>query len=169
MDAPPSDNSLPDWLARRAVTHARHPALLADPVAWTFADLDARASDAARRLAALGISANDRVALLAGNGPAFVVVAHALGRLGAILVPLNTRLTAPELAWLLADVKATHLLHDAANAEAARAAWMHPTDPSPRPPPPPGEGGLIQLGHEGPVGPPDATIALRERIALDAV
>src|SRR5205823_5417798 len=57
---------------------------------------------------------------------------------------------------------------------AARAAWIHPPDPSPAAqrapgPPPRGEGGLIQLGPEGPLGPSDATIALRDRIALDAV
>lgn len=149
---------LPDWLARRALTHARQPALLTNSLTWTFAELDARVSDAARRLAASGVAAGDRVALLAGNGPAFVVVAHALGRLGATLVPLNLRLSPAELAWLVRDVKATLLLHDAVYAPLATATAR--AVPGLR---------LVQLGPEGPEGPADARVQLRDRIALDAV
>jgi acyl-CoA synthetase (AMP-forming)/AMP-acid ligase II len=46
------------------------------------------------------------------NGLAFVVTVHALTRLGAILVPLNTRLTKEELCWQIQDVQAVWLLSD---------------------------------------------------------
>ncbi len=48
----------------------------------------------ARRLAALGVRAGDRVGATLPAGPDFAALAHALPRLGAALVPLNTRLPA---------------------------------------------------------------------------
>ena len=52
----------------------------------------------------------------------FVVLVHALSRLGAVLVPLNTRLAPAEISWQLRDVRAGWLLHDQANAQAAATA-----------------------------------------------
>ena len=148
---------LPDWLARRAETHPAHPALLVGEVAWTFAELDARVAAAAATLAALEVGAGQRVALLARNGAAFVVAVHALGRLGAVLVPLNTRLATGELAWQLGDCGVTLLLHDAEHADAAAAAAAG--SPGCR---------LHELGSPDSAGA-GAAVPLRERIALDAV
>src|SRR5262249_28593282 len=50
-------------------------------------------------------------AVCMANVPEFILITHALTRLGAVLVPLNTRLTPPELAWQLADVSAQWLLY----------------------------------------------------------
>jgi fatty-acyl-CoA synthase len=41
--------------------------------------------------------------LLASNSPEFIIAAHAASRLGAIVVPVNTRLAPPELAYIVAD------------------------------------------------------------------
>jgi O-succinylbenzoic acid--CoA ligase len=57
----------------------------------TYAELDASAARAARRLAALGVGAGDRVATTLPPGLAFAELLHAVPRLGAVLVPLNTR------------------------------------------------------------------------------
>lgn len=149
---------LPDWLRRRAELQPTQLALLAGPVAWTFGELDQRATDAARCLATRGVGPGTRVALLAGNGPAFVVTVHAIGRLGATLVPLNTRLTAAEIAWQLADVGTGLLLHDRAQAEVACAAVAELPNV-----------GRIELGPFGPEGPCDEAAVLRDRIALDAM
>lgn len=110
-----------DWLAHRAAVSPDRLALDAGRVRWTFAELDRQASAMARRLAALGIRAGDRVALLLSNGPTFVALVHAAPRLGAVLVPLNTRLAAPELAWQLGDAGARLLIHDEQHAELAAA------------------------------------------------
>jgi O-succinylbenzoic acid--CoA ligase len=59
-----------------------------------------------------GIHEGSYVALLAANGLPYVVTVHALTRLGAILIPLNTRLTIQELNWQIRDVRASHLLSD---------------------------------------------------------
>jgi o-succinylbenzoate---CoA ligase len=151
-----TDGRLPDWLGRRAVTHAGHPALIAGSVSWTFAELDDRVSDAARQLVALGVAAGDKVALLARNGPAFVVLVHAVSRLGAVFVPLNIRLTPVELAWQLTDARTSLLLHDTALGGLAAAAADQIS-------------GLrtIEIGPEGLEGSAAASIPLREGIALD--
>ncbi len=57
-------------------------------------------------LAALGIAKGDRVALLAPNCPEYFELQFACGRLGAIMLPLNWRLTVPELEYILGDLDA---------------------------------------------------------------
>src|SRR4051794_29402496 len=100
----PSNTLLPNWLARCAENSPRHLALQCGAVRWTFAELDHQVTRLARQLAAVGIREGNRVALLAANGLPYVVTIHALTRLGAILVPLNTRLTFEELGWQIHDI-----------------------------------------------------------------
>jgi O-succinylbenzoic acid--CoA ligase len=71
-----------------------HPAVETPSGALTYAELDAAADVAARRLAALGVGGGDRVATTLAPGLEFAALLHALPRLGAALVPLNTRLPA---------------------------------------------------------------------------
>jgi len=82
-------------------------------VQWSFAELDRQATRIARQLAATGVQEGNRVALLAANGLSYVAFVHALTRLGAILVPLNLRLTLEELCWQVRDVHASLLVCDA--------------------------------------------------------
>lgn len=110
---------LPDWLGRCAANQPEHIAVRAGRIQWSFAELDRQASRLARQLARAGVGEGSRVALLAGNGPAFVAVVHALTRLGAILVPLNTRLTREELTWQARDVRAMLLVSDERHADMA--------------------------------------------------
>jgi len=81
-------------------------------VQWSFADLDRQATRLARQLATVGVQERHRVALLATNGLPYVAFVHALTRLGAILVPLNVRLTLEELCWQVRDVHASILVCD---------------------------------------------------------
>src|SRR5437016_7032381 len=97
------DRPLEDWLTLRARTHADRPALIAGGAAITYRELDAAAARCARRLAALGVHEGDRVATTLPPGPAFAELLHALPRLGAVLVPLNTRLTADDRRWQVDD------------------------------------------------------------------
>src|SRR5215211_6259319 len=105
--------SLPNWLSHRAAVLADQPALLADGARWTFGELDRWAGALARGLLARGVAPGDRVALLLRNRPEFVALAHAAPRAGVVLVPLNTRLAAPELAWQIVDSSAQLLIYDA--------------------------------------------------------
>lgn len=75
-----------------------------------------------------------RVAVLLPNSDVFVVWVHAVAKAGAVLVPLNARLTPAEMAWQLADSGATVLIHsatyadDAAAVARAAAHWLQPGD-----------------------------------------
>jgi o-succinylbenzoate---CoA ligase len=110
---------LPDWLQRCAENTPDHLAVKCGAVRWSFADLDQQANRLAQQIATLGVQEGSRVALLATNDLPYVACVHALTRLGAILVPLNTRLTPQELRWQLEDVKATLLLSDTRYASLA--------------------------------------------------
>jgi fatty-acyl-CoA synthase len=48
-----------------------------------------------------GVQRGDRVAVLAANHPTYLALLYACARLGAILLPLNWRLAAPELRYIL--------------------------------------------------------------------
>ncbi|HUZ01826.1 MAG TPA: o-succinylbenzoate--CoA ligase [Thermomicrobiaceae bacterium] len=153
--------SMPDWLRFRAASTPERPAVIASDARWTFAELDARASLTARRLASLGVGPGDRVATLLHNGTHVTEVVHGIGRLGAVLVPLNVRLSAAELAWQIEDVRPALLLVDGQTAPLAAAA----------------EQSLPALPRVGVAGAspdviplaalPEADVPLRERIDPD--
>lgn len=91
------------WLAAPAAERPDHPALEVGGRALSYAGLRDQAERVARVLAARGVGAGDRVATTLPAGLDFAALLHALPRLGAALVPLNTRLTAAERAWQLED------------------------------------------------------------------
>jgi O-succinylbenzoic acid--CoA ligase len=93
----------PDWLRQRAITLGEKPAIISSDDVLTFAALDASADAIAARLRAHGVAAGDRVALLAPNSGAFARAVFGVSRAGAVLVPLNVRLSAAELAWQIED------------------------------------------------------------------
>jgi O-succinylbenzoic acid--CoA ligase len=103
---------LPDWLARSAENRPDHLAVQCDEVQWSFAELDRQVTKLARQLATSGVEEGNRVALLAANGLPYVAFVHALTRLGAVMVPLNLRLTLEELCWQVRDVQASLLVSD---------------------------------------------------------
>jgi O-succinylbenzoic acid--CoA ligase len=85
----------------------RHPdveALTFAGHSWTYRALDAEVAHWVSALESAGIGPGDRVALLATNHVDSVRLFWALGRLGAVLAPLNARLTRAELAPLLEDI-----------------------------------------------------------------
>ncbi len=88
----------------------------------TWAELGAEVDALARRLVGAGVSSGDRVAVLAGNGLPFTTAVFALWRLGAIVVPLNFRLTAQDLGVLLSDSGACLLLVGPGMADLAQGA-----------------------------------------------
>src|SRR5262249_21451796 len=76
-------------------------ALLFGEQRWTYEQLDFEVGRCAGELVRRGVRRGDRVALRCGNVPQFVFLAHALPRLGAILVPLSTRWTEAEIDVVL--------------------------------------------------------------------
>jgi O-succinylbenzoic acid--CoA ligase len=84
------------WLRRAASSRPDHVALRADDGALTYAQLDAAATLAARRLSALGAGPGDRVGLALPARRAFVETLHGCMRLGAVAVPIDLRLRPDE-------------------------------------------------------------------------
>lgn len=101
-----------DWLAARAAASPGATALIFQEQAWSYAELDRRVQGLSDALRTLGISPGQRVACLLSSGPGYVCLIHALARLGAVLIPLNTRLTPRELRRQLQHCKAHLLVHD---------------------------------------------------------
>ncbi|MFI0989533.1 long-chain fatty acid--CoA ligase [Streptomyces exfoliatus] len=110
------------WPARRARRTPDRTAVVHEDRALTYRELHRRVLRLAHALRALGVTSGDRVAYLGPNHPAFVETLFAAGALGAVFVPLNTRLTAPELAYNLADSGSVVLVHAPEQGEAACAA-----------------------------------------------
>src|SRR5687767_13918025 len=78
----------------------------------TFAELTDSVARQAATLAAHGLRANDRVALLAPNTDELMQALLACWWLGAVACPLIIRWSTPELAYALADSEASLLLVD---------------------------------------------------------
>jgi fatty-acyl-CoA synthase len=67
----------------------------------TYGQVDDDARSLAAALANLGVESGDRVAVILPGCPEFVVSLFALSRLGAVVVPMNPRLTEGELQYML--------------------------------------------------------------------
>jgi fatty-acyl-CoA synthase len=67
----------------------------------TFADLAAGVDRVARGLVALGVRAGDKVALWMLNRPEWIETAFAVVKIGAVLVPVNTRLRTEDVAYIV--------------------------------------------------------------------
>ena len=101
-------------LSKRAELNPGLEALVDDAAAqrFTFAELDERANRAAHMLTGLGLTERDRVAVLLPNGHQFVETFYGAARAGLVVVPLNGRLVANELSFMLRDSGATVLVFD---------------------------------------------------------
>ncbi|MFC6016388.1 long-chain fatty acid--CoA ligase [Plantactinospora solaniradicis] len=91
------------WATRRARMSPNRVAVVHDDREWTYAAVADRANRAAHALRSLGVRPGDRVGYLGPNHPTFLEAFFGTGQLGAVFVPLNIRLAAPELAFILAD------------------------------------------------------------------
>ncbi|SNS55785.1 fatty-acyl-CoA synthase [Geodermatophilus saharensis] len=111
-----------DQLARWARRTPDAWALRFDGGGRTYAETDERVTRLARALADRGVGTGDRVAVLGLNSMEVWEAYLAGVRLGAVVVPVNFRLVADEVAYVLADSGATALVVDAALAEVATKA-----------------------------------------------
>ena len=85
----------------------------------TFAELNERSNRIANALVADGIEKGERVGLLLMNGAEFMEAYFALAKIGAVVVPLNWRLVADELEFILKDSGTSRLIFDGEFAETA--------------------------------------------------
>src|SRR5688572_25980565 len=99
-----SHRGLGAWMAKRRLKSPDKTALIYDEgSAMTYRQLADRADRVCAVLQDLGIRKGDAVAYLGENSPEFLQVMFAAAQLGAVFVPVNTRLAAPEVAHVLTD------------------------------------------------------------------
>jgi fatty-acyl-CoA synthase len=115
------------WPARRARMTRQRTALVHDEQSWTYGQLAERVNRLANALHDLGVRTGDRVAYLGPNHPAFLETLFATAALGAVFVPLNTRLAAPELAHMLDDSGTSVLVWSPGLADVVTALGDRPT------------------------------------------
>ncbi|WP_406690461.1 long-chain fatty acid--CoA ligase [Saccharopolyspora sp. ID03-671] len=131
------DLGLGGWPARRALMTPDRTAFVFGEDAVTYAEFAERTATAAQRLRADGVGRGDRVAYLGPNHLAFVETMFAAHRLGAVFVPLNFRLAAPEIDYVLADSEPEVLVYAPECAGTVAALENRPrrivalTDPQP--------------------------------------
>ncbi|NUR58284.1 MAG: long-chain fatty acid--CoA ligase [Catenulispora sp.] len=104
------NHGIGSWPARRARKTPNRTALIHEDRTTSYAQLDDRVNRLARVLRERGVRRGDRVAYLGPNHPAYLEALFAAGLIGAVFVPLNTRLTVPELRHQLEDSGSTLLL-----------------------------------------------------------
>lgn len=76
----------------------------------TFGEARAQANRLAGALYGIGVRKGTHVAVMLPNLPAYPLTWLALGRLGAVMVPVNNRYTARELRYALEDSQAAYLI-----------------------------------------------------------
>jgi len=161
------NHGLGSWMAKRRLKSPDKVALIhGDGDTVTYREL----ADGTDRVSALlwlrGVRKGDRVAFLGENCPEFLQVLFGAAQLGAVFVPVNTRLAPPEIAHVLRDSGAQVLIHDPALAPrigSAAEVVAHVittgegTDDSP---------GLSRLLRAAPGGHADVTVVLDDPAAI---
>jgi fatty-acyl-CoA synthase len=80
---------------------------------YSFAEVAARIDEAASRLIAAGVGHGEHVALWLNNCDDWIFIAFAVQKIGAVLVPINTRFRSRDLAYVLAQSDSAFLItHD---------------------------------------------------------
>jgi len=111
-----------DWLTISARDYPQKLALITPSQTLTYDALNRLAARFARALTQQhDISAGQHVGVLMSSHADTVALIHALMKIGAVLVPLNTRLTPDELRYQVTQARCALLIHDAAYTDKAHA------------------------------------------------
>jgi acyl-CoA synthetase (AMP-forming)/AMP-acid ligase II len=120
---PKSYNTILEMLERNAGSHHDRPALIFDDQSFGHATLHEAVKIQAAALHAAGVRPGDRVVLVCGNRPEVLVLLGAVAWLGAMLVPLNLRLSPPEMAQQSRDASPVLVIVDEGGALLWKGAW----------------------------------------------
>jgi len=100
-------------LADSAARAPQAEALVGAGQRFSWSGLQAEVDRVASALAAQGIIRGDRVVMVMGNSPAFVITLFALFRLGAVAVPVSVRSAPAEVGFVIDNTTARLVVHDA--------------------------------------------------------
>jgi fatty-acyl-CoA synthase len=109
----PSSRTIAGLLDEQAARFGAREALVGGSIRYTYAQLREEVRAFAKGLAALGVRKGDHVAILMGNRPEWIVADLAVCALGAVMVAVNTWVTARELCYVLAHSDAKLLIASA--------------------------------------------------------
>lgn len=104
--------TLADVIRENVARHGDGKALTFDGDTTTFKGLHVKTSRVGNVLIGCGVGHGDRVAVLAYNSPAVYEVLLGCSKVGAVMVGLNWRLAAPEVAVIVADARPKVILYD---------------------------------------------------------
>jgi long-chain acyl-CoA synthetase len=109
-----SHATIADTLERTAELHPDRDAVVypRKDQRWTFAEFDEEANRLASALADLGVEKGDRVSTMLFNGSEIVLTVYACAKLGAVFNPLNYRLPAGEVEYIVNDAGSRVLLYE---------------------------------------------------------
>jgi hypothetical protein len=99
-----------DLIDRAAARWGTREALCCEGRRWSFAALRDAVDGAAKALIAAGVAPGDHVCLWLGNRPEFVFLFFAVAKIGAVLVPINTRFRTRDMAYIAVQSDATTLI-----------------------------------------------------------
>src|ERR1043166_8391143 len=97
-------------LAAHAAGRPDKPAMIVGERVLSYRQLHERTNRLAHALLARGVGKGDRVAAMLPNGCEYFEVMHAVGRIGATMVPINTHFRAEEVGYILDDAGAKLLV-----------------------------------------------------------
>ena len=106
----PTSRTIPALLDEMAARFGAHEALVGGGQRYTYASLRDEVRAFAKGLHALGVRKGDKVAILMGNKPEWIVADLAICLLGGIMVAVNTWATGRELQHILSHSDATMLI-----------------------------------------------------------
>jgi o-succinylbenzoate---CoA ligase len=110
-----------DWLTLSVRANPNNLALIYDNRQWTYRELDREVNAVCGWLTSQGVKPGYHIGVLMPNRAEYVFIIHALMRLGAVLVPLNTRLTVDELRYQVEKVKCRLLIYAPETKEVAKS------------------------------------------------
>lgn len=123
MNAGAAETEISSWIAERSRRSPDKVAIRFEGLEITYGAMESRVARLAGALAdRAAVADGDRVAYLGHNAPELLDALFACARLGAIFVPLSARMTARELAVVIAHNMPTVLIADAELEETAREA-----------------------------------------------
>ena len=118
--------TIADFLRRGALVYPDRPALIDEPGMTgalgtiTYRSLERRARNMALRLDDMGVGPGERVAIVSPNASKFGISFFGVSAYGRVLVPVNYRLNAEEVGYIVGHSGASVLLVDPESDEALR-------------------------------------------------
>ncbi len=98
------------WLTKWALLAPDKPAVIFEGQPFRYRELNERTNRVAHLLQDMGVKKGDRAGVLLQNSNQYLEIFFALSKIGAILVPLNTRLVGTEMTYILNDSGAQVLI-----------------------------------------------------------